>query len=626
MPASLGTASPVAPYKIGTIDYDDNSAAAKKEKPKESQCRAVTFGVLGTVHKIADQLKGLQAAAKLARSVETVMKSINGGATGAAAGFSNLLKGFSAASVLLSALNALVTLPEQISKAKEIYNIFKKAVQGNTEGLTLKNLLSQSGFWLKKLAEYIECATFLGNNLSFYQMGAAGQNLPIVKSFADGISSIITIAQKAWDISDAITARSKADANISKWKGRLNWLKSDIARTDGFGWSYERVSHAARKECLKAHLRFLTDAINLGVESKVPQDLLNPLERDRENVKTTLFRKKITKLIKERNLPTGTADRHAYIKNALSKIEKKLWISGLAPESRQAILNVLHDRNLSPEQKVQKLQKMHELVCLLKNLPVFNFGTYSIKNRHAGDFARQIFGSGLYPLPEKSDKANFESLEAACIAHNDTWSAFKNNDWKKFRDSQNDPKFKNTDAFDDPEAFREMRNFCSAKIKQWENMKTKQQNIIARSSMSIAFSIGIIALVALGLTLSLSKGSLPPGIVKSIPYALAGIGVAVSIIGLARFIVDEVKKDKPFDKAKVVHFTPMKRENFDIEGDISEKASVIQRRLDKMEENRDKRLAKRQEFAKAIAKGESIDFPAGVMPKIIQNFAAAASA
>ncbi len=613
------------PFKFEPIKIEDDSAASKKEKPKESPAKAVAFGVVGTIHKIADQIKGLQAAAKLARSVETVMKNvqtINGGPTGAAAGFTNLLKGFSAASVLLSALNALVTLPEQISKAKEIYNIFKKALSGNTEGLTLKNLLAQTGFWLKKLAEYIECATFLGNNLSFYQMGAAGQKLPVVKSFADGISSIITIVQKTWDISDASAAEKKAKANIDKWKGRLSWVQGETGRTDGFGWSYERVSHAARKECLKAHLHFLTEAINLGVECKVPQNLLNPLERDKENVKTTLFRKKITKLIKEKNLPKEGQGRIEYIKNALKKIEGKLWVSGLSPECRQVILNVLHNKALTPEQKVHELQNMHKLLCTLKNLNVeaFGFGTYSIKNRHADDIARDIFGYDLYRQLEQSDKKDYESLVTDCINHNDTWGAFKNNDWTKFRSTQTDPRFKDTDAFDDPDSLNKMKNFCSAKVTQWENMQTKQRNIIARSSMSIAFSIGIIALVALGLTLSLAKtGTLPPMIVKNIPYALAGIGVCVSLIGLARFVVDEVKKDRPFSKAKVEHFEPIRRVNFNTDGDTTEKGDKIKRRLDKMAEIKEKRLLRRKEFDAALAKGEVKDFPPGVMPKILPS-------
>lgn len=495
------------------------------------------------LHRTAEKVKGLQALAKLFRTVETIVKATPQGLNNVSKPTANTLKIIGGASAALSAASIIINIPEIIEKSKEIVRVAKEVLSGNTESLTTRLGLAQSGFWLKQLASVIESVTYAGNTLQFYVLGSTAATMGLVKSFADGISSLLTVIEKSMAVFNARIKCELAAASVKKWEARAAWVRSDRTSLDPNGWDLQGLEKTYTKELLKAHNTFLNDLLTSD-KLKISAENRNTLLEQQELIKTTLFRAKMEKILGKDSLDIGQADQQS----RLDRIKDKAWVAKkLTPSSRKAILDVLNDKVLTPEAKIRRLINQDSRDQPLKYNTVKNaqlaFGAYDpIKLS-----GRQISDSML------ASEDAYSGIASKFELKRNTWIAYTPLPQARLDKGVEIEGFA-SDPLDHKVPQDRLAEYCDRKVTQWKEEEVKQTKIIRRSASSIAFSVGIIAMVALGLTLNFTAGKLSPGVMKNLPYITASLGGVVSIVGLIKFFMDEFQKEKNATEAKITNF------------------------------------------------------------------------
>jgi len=516
-------------------------------------------------------------------------------------GFRESLKTLSIANGILAGVSSLVSINERIEHVKRVVQVIKEIAKGDWASVTLNLVLDELAFWLKQAANDIEFIRFLESH-RFYNLGAASNGLTIAKSFFDGFGSVFGIWLSVNKLRSAIQGVMDNKASEAKWEERSKNIRS---------WDLESLKKHAEKMDLKTHLFFLEEVIKMAKGEKADEKAVANLESQKESVRQALFLRKIDKILhtewinnvdrqlklarltvaersfvyellrdpnysmKERfsrarfaaiesalrlagrgpegifrseshiqavlsvlknpfvyqffNKENMISDRHLtpLQREALiadfSEIRDRAWTSKLSPASRKVILDILDDKSLSLVDKREALLRIYNR---------------KVNDKYFGVYAEDLNAETEGLFKKKKSEHKYHDL------YHDAELAVQQ--WGRLHEN---PALILAEGKAGNEARSHLEIYAKRKFENFKEIKGDQKKIITRSSVSIGFSCGIIALVSLSLTLAFAKpGTLPGFIVKWRPFIFAGLGITVSTIGLVKFGVDELFKIKPRPK------------------------------------------------------------------------------
>lgn len=452
--------------------------------------------VADTIIELGDRFKGpirtlhvLESGGRLARGVEGVMGELKSSSGGITVGTLSLLNTFSIIGGLIAAINIFVNTPKMIRKVRE----------GREGWVHHKDIFENLGFWLRRIADFIAFIQWLESH-QFYTLGSAATPILYVKLFSDTIGSCFGICHMLIEISDAHSEMAKLHKTQEKFQLRID-----------NGWDIQKIRDHANKLKLKNHLIFLQETLKITKEENVYNDHVRDVEKEIDTIACNLFMHKIDKL----NALHPEAERSD--KEYMSKVKRKLKGAKLSPEKQAAVQEVIDNREAHPNIR-EGLNGLRG-----KGFGV-NYPSLTAK-------ANQIWeGMELPPSKYNLTRKKAQDVE-------DSWNAMV---WAH---EQNDESAKPY-----------LTQYCRDKIREGKFRSEEQNKLINRSWVSIAFSVGIIALGILGLVLLFSPGlSRLPFLEARLPYILATLAITVSIIGLAKFFVDELMKVSDVDPIQLGH-------------------------------------------------------------------------
>jgi len=571
----------------------------------------VSEKIFELLESLFNSQKGIAAIAKLGRSGESLMDAWNkydqsllqvpptGSANSASvasalpsvtdanlnAGFKASLKTLSIASGVLSGISSIVSIPERRTHIIKIIDVIKEVRKGEFKSLTLSFFLDEFAFWFKQLANDIEFIRFLESH-HFYSLGDVSSKLATLKNFSDGISSLLSIWLNGIKIHYALLKKASSKISAAKWEGRVKDINS---------WKPENIKKHADKMILKTHLAFVDKYITVAKNKNRKEADIKPLIDQREKILQCLFAHKVDKI--------------CYM-NWMAKVERKIWASHLPVNSREVVLDILHQLNENPkvrsEVDLDKItgylkgyvedQHIAVVINILKSedlykgfnedglssirtklwntrlTPASRQVVLNILNNHSlplkdKQFALQRLSSTGFGLYNQAGDPNIYKLDANtsklfkfgptdAVDYGNSLHNAKEAEkrWQSLGSYPNQINPINPiDRQDNEGAFLNLREYVKKKFEHFKDIKSNQKKIVTRSLVSIAFSVGIIALVTLTVALQFSApGSLPTFIVTYRPLIFAGLGITVSTIGLIKFGVDELVKVKE-DKKPVLN-------------------------------------------------------------------------